>query len=377
MSTDPRARAWVDVSASALKANYRLLQEAAGEGGRVIPMVKADGYGLGMAQVLAALEPMDPWAFGVAAVEEGLRVRELGVRKPVIVLSPLPPLSYEAAVRAGLSVAVGNLEGLDLLADAARRAGLPGRFHLDVDTGMGRAGFDWHRVASWAPALSERLSGPLLWEGCFTHFHSADSAETRDTLTQWARFREVVEALPSRPEDLLLHACNSPGALRLPGFAADAVRPGIFLYGGVAGEELPPPTPVAALRARIAFIRAATAGSTVGYGATYAAAGEERWATAAIGYGDGLPRLLSNRGEGLIHGRRAPIIGRISMDVTVLDVTHLRDVAVGDVVTFFGRDGQGEISLEEVAAHAQTINYEVLTGLTQRVPRIWTDHGGY
>jgi alanine racemase len=145
----------------------------------------------------------------------------------------------------------------------------------------------------------------------------------------------------------------------------------------VAGDDLPPPRPVAALRARIVYLRDAVPGSTVGYGSTYAAQGEERWATVAIGYGDGLPRLLSNRGEALVRGRRVPIIGRISMDVTVLNVTGMGDAKVGDVVTFFGLGDGGEIPLEEVARHAGTINYEILTGLTQRLPRIWTDDGGY
>ncbi len=377
MSTDPRARAWVDVSAEALRANFRRVRDSAGPEAGVIPMVKADAYGLGMPETLAALLPLGPRAIGVATVEEGLRVRSLGVDRTVLVLSPVPPGSYPDAVEGELTVSVGDLRGLDLLARAAEAAGRPGRFHLDVDTGMGRAGFDWHRVEAWATALAERLGPPLAWEGVFTHFHSADAADPGPTLTQWERLGQVLEALPDPPEGLLVHACNSPGALRLPELAAGAVRPGIFLYGGVAGEELPPPRPVAALRARVSFLRDAVRGSTVGYGSTYAAPEAQRWATVAIGYGDGLPRLLSNRGHGLVRGRRAPIIGRVSMDVTVLDVSRVPGVQAGEVVTFFGRDGDGEIPLEEVAGHARTINYEVLTGLTRRLPRIWTDDGGY
>jgi len=149
------------------------------------------------------------------------------------------------------------------------------------------------------------------------------------------------------------------------------------MYGGVAGDDLPPPVPVASLRARIVHIKEAAPGDTVGYGSTYSASEEELWATAGIGYGDGLPRLLSNRGEGLVLGKRAPIVGRISMDVTVLNISGIRDAALGDEVTFFGRADGGEIMLEEVAGQADTINYEILTGLTQRLPRIWTDDGGY
>ncbi len=377
MSTDKRSRAWVDVSIRAFQQNFLTVRERVGPEVRIIPMVKANAYGLGMRQAVQALEPLDPWGYGVAAVEEGVGIRNMGIRKPVLVLSPVPPGSYAAAAAAEVSVCISDLEALERLREAAVAAGLPGRFHLEVDTGMGRAGFSWNRVENWGPRFRRALGDPLIWEGCFTHFHSADSRDRAPTLTQWARLQEVLKALPPLPEDALLHACNSPGALRLPELGAQAVRPGIFLYGGVAGEELPPPEPVASLRARITFLREAEAGSTVGYGATYTAQEPQRWATVGIGYGDGLPRLLSNRGRALVRGWLAPIIGRISMDVTVLNVTGVEGVEVGDVVTFFGVDGEAELPLEEVAELAETINYEILTDLTTRVPRIWTDHGGY
>jgi alanine racemase len=340
-------------------------------------MVKANAYGLGMAETVRALEPLDPWGYGVAAVSEGVSLRKLGMGKPVLVCSPLPPGSYSAAVEAGLTVSISDLPGLARLREAGAAAGRSGRFHLEIDTGMGRAGLDWHRVQEWYPVVESLLGPDLVWEGAFTHFHSADGADQGPTVRQWERLHGTLEKLESKPKDLLVHACNSPGALRLPAFGGSAVRPGIFLYGGVAGDGLEPPAPVAALRARIVYLKEAGPGTTVGYGATYTARAQERWATAGIGYGDGLPRLLSNRGEALVHGRRVSIIGRISMDVTVLNITGIPDVEVGDEVTFFGRADGGEISLEEVAGNAETINYEVLTGLTHRLPRIWTDDVGY
>jgi len=377
MSTAERTRAWVDVSAQAFQTNFLRIREAVGEEVRIIPMVKANAYGLGLADAIHALEPLNPWGYGVAAVEEGVSIRELGVTKPVLVLSPVPPGSYALAVEAGLSVSVSDLEGLSLLKEAALAANLPGGFHLEVDTGMGRAGFSWNRVASWGQVFRDRLEPPLRWDGCFTHFHSADGGDAEPTETQWGRLHEVLEALPELPEGAFVHACNSPGSLRRPEFSAGAVRPGIFLYGGVAGEGLPPPEPVASLRARVTFLRDAEAGTTLGYGSTYTASKEERWATVGIGYGDGLPRMLSNQGSALVRGRRVPIIGRISMDATVVDVSDVEGVERGDVVTFFGRDGEEEILLEEVAELAQTINYEILTDLTPRAPRIWTANGGY
>lgn len=340
-------------------------------------MVKANAYGLGMGETVRALESLDPWGYGVAAVSEGVSLRMMGMEKPIIVCSPLPPESYSAAVEAGLTVSISDLPGLARLREAAASEGRAGRFHLEIDTGMGRAGLDWHRVQDWGPAVEGLLGPELRWEGAFTHFHSADGAEPAPTVQQWERLHDTVKKLGSRPEDLLVHACNSPGALRLPAFGGAAVRPGIFLYGGIAGEGLEPPCPVASIRARIVYLKEAEPGTTVGYGATYTAQGHERWASAGIGYGDGLPRLLGNRGQALVNGQRVPIIGRISMDVTVLNITGIPEVEVGDEVTFVGRDQGGEILLEEVAGLAETINYEVLTGLTQRLPRIWTDDEGY
>ena len=174
----------------------------------------------------------------------------------------------------------------------------------------------------------------------------------------------------------MVHVLNSAGALRLPAHSCMAVRPGIFLYGGRAGAELREPTPVAAVRARVVHLREAEPGDTVGYGATYAAEGPQQWATLSIGYGDGLPRRLGNRGHVLVSGRRAPIIGRISMDVTVVNITDIEGVSVGDVATFIGSDGDERITVDEVALQVDSISYEVLTGFTQRLPRIWAGHDG-
>ncbi len=151
------------------------------------------------------------------------------------------------------------------------------------------------------------------------------------------------------------------------------MRPGIFLYGGRAARDLPEPEPVASVRARVVHVREAPAGTTVGYGATYRATKDERWATVAIGYGDGLPRALGNRGSALVRGRRVPIIGRISMDVTVVDISEVASVGSGDVVMFLGADGEERITVDEMAELVGTISYEILTGFTPRLPRIWMD----
>ncbi len=174
----------------------------------------------------------------------------------------------------------------------------------------------------------------------------------------------------------MIHALNSAGALRTPEYGADAVRPGIFLYGGGVGADLPSPRAVASVRARVIHVRDAPAGTTAGYGSTYTSEGDERWATLAIGYADGLPRALSNRGHALVNGHRVPIIGRISMDVTVVNISGAGPVEPGQVATLIGSDGDEIITVDEVATLVGTISYEILTGFMPRVPRIWTAEVG-
>ena len=370
MSTDPQARAWVEVRPGALRRNLHRIRESIGDAAAVIPMVKADGYGLGMENVVRTLESEDPWGFGVATVEEGIRLRDAGLTAAVIIFSPVPPGSYDSGVAHDLTLTVSDLDSVERVAAAATRTGHVGRFHVEVDTGMGRSGFDWRRVAEWGTALVDLTSDTSIWEGCYTHFHSADLADDAPTRAQWERFIGAVEWL--KPEEgSLIHACNAAAAMRYPRFAADAVRSGIFLYGGSIGAGVAAPEEVARVCARVTLIRDVPEATTLGYGATYRSSGEERWATLGIGYGDGFPRVLGNRGSVLLAGRRIPIIGRISMDMTVVDITGIDGVGMGDTATLIGTDGDSVITLDEIADLAGTISYEILTGFTARMPRIW------
>ena len=333
-------------------------------------MVKADGYGLGMEDVVRTLESEDPWGFGVATVEEGERLRSAGVTAAVIIFSPVPPGSYDSGVAQDLTLTVSDLDSVERVAAAATRTGHVGRFHVEVDTGMGRSGFDWRRVAEWGTALADLTSDTSIWEGCYTHFHSADLADDATTRAQWEKFFRALAQL--KPEEgSLIHACNAAAAMRYPEFAADAVRPGMFLYGGSIGAGVAAPEEVARVCARVTLIRDVPEGTTLGYGATYRSSGDERWATLGIGYGDGFPRVLGNRGSVLLSGSRVPIIGRISMDMTVVDITGVDGVGLGDTATLIGTDGDSVITLDEVADLAGTISYEILTGFTARMPRIW------
>lgn len=339
-------------------------------------MVKADAYGLGMIEVAAALRrgPLasSVYALGVAAASEALALRAAGWQGRVIVASPATSEELPGLAAAGADVCVSSAAALEAWRREGERAGKELGFHLEVDTGMGRSGVRWDEVAGAAPSLAAAGRG-MRCEGVFTHFHSADEPSLPEVELQWGRFQDALRQLRASgalPGGALVHACNSAAALRRPDLAADLVRPGIFLYGGeVFGA--PPPLPVVRVAARLVRVQEVPPGATVGYGATYRAAAEERWGTVSIGYGDGVPRRLAEAGgRMLVRGHSVPIVGRISMDVTVVDLSEVAGARVGDEVVLIGRSGSEEISVDEVARRCGTIAYEVLTSLGPRLPRI-------
>ncbi|NNM34794.1 MAG: alanine racemase [Gemmatimonadetes bacterium] len=360
-------RAWVEINPAALQTNLDAVRDSVGPDVRVVPMVKADAYGLGVEQAVAILEGSAPSAYGVATVDEGVQLLALGIERPVMVYSPVPPGQVRQGVEQGLVLSVSSAAEAEAVGRAASGPAAP--VQVEIDTGMGRAGLPAHEVGTWWPALRDdpRLSVVGVW----THLHSADEADLASGRAQIALFEEACGRLDGLDPGALIHVANSAGSLRLACSGANAVRPGYFLYGGHVGEGTPPPEAVVSLRARVALVREVAEGTTLGYGATYRAGGTERWASVAIGYGDGLPWALGNRGRALVRGRSVPIIGRISMDSTVVDVSDLDALAAGEAVTFIGSDGGAHIALDEVARVAGTIGYEILTGLSPRLPRVW------
>ena len=344
-------RAWLDVDLGALVRNARRFAELIGA--PLLPMVKANAYGLGAVPVARALEAVDPWGFGVATTEEGVALREAGIKRPVVVFSPLRPIDLPTCDLRALRPVIGDLEALDAWLGQGG-----GPFHIEIDTGMARAGFRWHDAAA-IDRLRQRLRGAGSWEGIFTHFHSADSdpAATRD---QAARFEQVQNALGSRPP--LVHLASSAAAQFAGEYRGDLARPGIFLYGGSAGTL--EPEPVARLCARVIALRRLRPGDTVSYGAEARVETDTTIATLSIGYGDGVPRALGSRGRIELNGAIVPIVGRVTMDMIMVDVRDT-PVALGDVATLFG----GRVTLDQQAALAGTISYELLSLLTPRIAR--------
>jgi alanine racemase len=335
-------RAWVDVDLGALVANARTV--AAVSGSRLLPMVKANGYGLGAAAVARALESVDPWGFGVASTEEGADLRAAGISRPILVVTPLVPQWIERCLELDLRPSIGDSSALHAWTTRSERP-----FHLEIDTGMSRAGLRWNDGAE-LHRVGEALAVAPGWEGVFTHFHSAES-DADTTGLQWDRFQQVLQSLPRRPA--LVHAANSAAALSGKCYPADLVRPGIFLYGGAV--EKGEPRPVAALRARVVAIRSIDADDTVGYDANWRAERPTIIATLAVGYADGFPRSAATDGlqrrEIELQGRLVPIVGRVTMDMCMAAVDQ--NVAVGDVATVYG----GLVSIDRQAEVAGTISY--------------------
>lgn len=352
-------RAWVEVDLAALKRNAVTMATRARA--PLLPMVKSDAYGLGAVPVVRALESLDPapWGFGVATVPEGEELRGAGVTRPVLVFTPLLPGEFPACRALGLVPTLGDPR---IIREWVASGGGP--WHLAIDTGMNRAGISWDRIGDLSDVV--RAYPP---EGAFTHFHSADLGDD-SVAEQCGRFDAAVARLPARPH--YLHAENSPSIERRGPSAWDLARPGVFLYGvgGADGAQVTP-EPVANLRARIVEIRDVPDGEGVSYGATWRAQGRRRVATVAAGYADGVRRSLGNRGCALVRGRRAPIAGVVTMDMTMLDVTDV-PCSVGDAVTLIGRDGEALLDVNEVAAMAGLSPYEVLVGLRLRAPRVYT-----
>ena len=348
-STGPR----LDVDLDALLRNAR--DYAGRVGVPLLPMVKADGYGLGAVPVARALAALGPFGFGVASLGEAVALRQGGIDRPIVAFQPMLPAAAADFEGAGVRPVIGSLEALDAW---VARSEAP--FHVEIDAGMGRSGFRWHDADRIA-ALIERLRSTAGLEGVFTHFSTAEDPAI--TAEEWDRFQRVVTALPIRPR--LIHAANSAAA-QWNRYGGDLARPGIFLYGGRAGTLVP--EPVATLRGVVHAVRPIRAGDPVSYGRTRLADRDGEVATIGLGYADGVPRALGNTGQVSIQGRSYEIAGRVTMDMTMV-VTAAGTVRVGDVATFFGR----EIDLDRQAERAGTISYELLTSVGPRVARRYGD----
>jgi alanine racemase len=360
-------RAEIDLDAVA--NNVRYFVERAGPRAGVMAVVKANAYGHGATMVAReALAAGARW-LAVATVDEGHQLRAARVRAPILVLAPSAPEEAPAAVRGELTLAVADLDGAAAVAAAA--LGAPAPVHVEIDTGLGRFGVH-HSVAAETIARIAALPG-LRLDGLYTHFATADEADQSFHDRQQARFAAILAELAARGiSPPHVHQDNSAGSLVGPGLHATLIRPGIALYGLSPSDEVPAPAalrPVLRLRTRVARVLALAPGDSVSYGRTFIAERPMRAVLVPLGYADGYRRALSGRGQMLLGGRRAPVLGRVCMDQTVIGVPEGVPVAVGDEVVALGAQGDDTIGADELAALAGTIAYEIGTGIGARVPR--------
>lgn len=372
MSRGAKTRAWAEIDLGALVRNSRAIRARAG-GRRLIAVVKADAYGHGAVPVARALSADGCDAFAVISLDEALELRDAGIREPILILGGLlAPDEADEALALELVPVVSRLEALDWLERAAARVGRAAGFHLKLDTGMGRLGL----APEDLPAFVERLraSRALRLDGVMSHLAEADDLDAPTTEHQRALFAQLVARLRGAgfaPD--WIHLDNSAGIARGPAPGTDAVRPGIWLWGAepllAGGHRL---EPVMSLFARVCHAKTVRAGTRIGYGGDFVARETTRILTLAIGYADGLPRAVGGRIDVGFRGRRMPLVGRVSCDLAAVAVPGSEPIAPGDEVLIFGRRGELAIPVEEVAAAAGTISYEILARIGKRVPRIAT-----
>lgn len=380
MTTLRPTRAVVDLDAVA--ANFRALTASLPAGCAVMPVVKADAYGHGAGEVSLRLEREGARHFAVAVVEEGVELRRAGVTAPILAMGWIGPGQFPDLLRHGITPNLHSPGMLAELASFARRSGARLRVHVKLDTGFTRLGFGAPEIPELVAAL-RREEGAIEVEGAYQNFASADVPDTPQTLRQIAAFGDGVRALDAAGlSPAVLHVANSAGTLSRPPWPEGLrppsfVRPGLLLYApfrGLAGGE-------GALDAMtfasvVDQVKRVPAGTAVGYGGTFVTGRETTLAVVPAGYADGVPRSLSGKGSVLVHGRRCPIAGRVSMDLTAVDVTDLPAPPVhGDEVVFFGRQGSARLGVEELAGAAGTVPWEVLCGVGPRVPRVLVEKG--
>ncbi len=368
-----RRQTWAEIDLGALKANYAALRALAPAPPEVVPVVKAEAYGHGAGPVARALAEAGAAVFAVGAVEEGVALRRAGVAQDILVLSTTWSGQEPLALEHRLILAIDAPQSVAALDAAAREKGLQAPVHVKIDTGMGRLGVRGDLLGPLLDAL--RRAGRVVPDGVFTHLARADEADPAFTEVQTRRFEAALAALGERGlRPRRVHCANSAGLLYHPALRKWGARAGIALYGYAPGP-LPPPVelrPVLSLQTRVGPVRRIPAGEPVGYGGRFVASRPTCYATLPIGYADGLPRGLSGNCRAIVSGRLVAVIGTISMDMVAVDLTDLPEAREGDVATLLGAGGGASLTAQAWAGPLGTIPYEILCGISWRVPRLYT-----
>ena len=365
----------VKIDLDAISENFNAIRAKAKV--PVMAVIKADAYGHGAIEVARLLQDRAAF-FGVSSMLEATELRRAGLKNPILILGHTPVHAFDTAIREEIRPAIFRYEDAAALSDGAVAAGMTVPFHFAVDTGMSRIGFPVTEEAADTCAQIAKLPG-LIPEGIFSHFATADCADLSRSRAQAERFDTFCQMLKDRGVDIPLRHLNNSAGLMNFDTHYEMVRAGIVTYGMYPSEEvctdLLTLKPALQFLSKVTFVKTLPAGREISYGGTYTTTGPTRVATVPVGYADGYRRSLSGKFYCLIHGKRAPILGRICMDQMMVDVSGIPETKPGDRVTLVGTDGEETITMEAIAAAADSFNYEFVCGISRRVPRIYTSGG--
>ncbi|MHB1315276.1 MAG: alanine racemase [Christensenellales bacterium] len=368
---------YAEVNLDQFAQNFQHVQQAVGNQVGICVLAKANAYGHGMLEISRKAEKLGAACIAVATVEEGKALREAGIITPVLSLNAILPQSIGDAIRHNITMTVFSLKSAADILSVALQLGLRAEVHIQMDTGMNRVGVGtMEELESILLQLKNNKS--VLLTGMYTHFAESDAPEKSFAKEQYARFMQGVDLAKKHGFSPVLHASNSGGVLDLPYARLDMVRPGLMLYGYYPSKHVKRDIqikPVMSVYTHIVQVHTIPAGVSIGYDRTWVSKRETRIATIPIGYGDGYKRLLSNRAQAIICGEEAPVVGRISMDLAMLDVTGLADVSEGTKVVLLGSEKDASVTADDMADWAQTISYEILLSFSQRVPRVYIENG--
>lgn len=374
------SRVYAEINLDAILHNMAQMEQALQPGTRIMPVIKTDAYGHGAVPIGRELEALPiTWGYATATAEEAQILRRSGLKKPILVLGATFPEQYPLLASSGIRATVFSLRQARALEGFAAEAGSKVTVHLKIDTGLSRLGFQVTQET--VEEIAQIAEMPhIIIEGIFTHFAKADDRDKTMACQQLEKFLEMKGMLRERGiQAPLSHCANSAAIIDMPQANLDLVRAGISLYGMWPSDQVQKEhmdlSPVLSLKSCIVFLKELEEGRVISYGATYRTTGRQRIATIPVGYGDGYPRSLSNRGYVLIHGQKAPICGRICMDQFMVDVTGIPEAKEGDAVTLVGQDGKERISMEEIGELSGRFNYEFACDLGKRIPRVYQKGG--
>lgn len=368
------------IDLDAIEYNMEMMHKNTREGVSMISVIKTDGYGHGAVQIARMLEPKDYiWGYAVATLDEAVVLRKRGIKKPILVLGCIFPDQWETAITHEIRFTVYTKEMAEGISELAGKLGKDAYVHIKLDTGMSRLGFLIQEESAEIITGITRLPG-LIMEGMFTHFAKADETDKTFTNKQYEGYLWMKKRLEENGVTFqYYHCCNSAGIIDVKEANLDLVRAGISTYGLYPSEEVEkenvPLKPALELVSHVAHVKWVDEGTPVSYGGTYITKRRTRIATIPVGYGDGYPRSLSNKGYVLIHGKEAPILGRVCMDQFMVDVTEIEDVAFGDVVTLVGENEGAHLPVEVLSDLSGRFNYEFVCDLGKRIPREFIRHG--